>query len=69
MRSVWGSFPEYHTSADNLDFIPPLALAGSLRVCAAIVNVLENNRCPRNRVPTANRNWDAATSIDLRVVM
>ncbi len=26
MRSVWGSFPEYHTSADNLDFIRPLQL-------------------------------------------
>jgi len=44
MRSVWGRFPEYHTSADNLDFIRPLQLAGSLRVCAAIVDVLENNR-------------------------
>jgi aminopeptidase-like protein len=44
MRSVWGSFPQYHTSADNLDFIRPRQLAGSLRVCAAIVDVLENNR-------------------------
>jgi aminopeptidase-like protein len=44
MRSVWGTFPEYHTSADNLDFIQPLQLAGSLRVCAAILDVLENNR-------------------------
>jgi len=44
MRSVWGRFPEYHTSADNLDFIRPLQLAGSLRVCTAIVDVLENNR-------------------------
>jgi aminopeptidase-like protein len=44
MRSVWGTFPEYHTSADNLDFIRPLQLAGSLRVCAAILDVLENNR-------------------------
>jgi aminopeptidase-like protein len=43
MRSVWGSFPEYHTSADNLDFIQPLQLAESLRMCAAIVDVLENN--------------------------
>ncbi len=23
MRSVWGQFPEYHTSADNLEFIQP----------------------------------------------
>lgn len=43
MRSVWGSFPEYHTSADNLDFIRPLQLVESLRVCAAVVDVLENN--------------------------
>ena len=43
MRSVWGSFPEYHTSADNLDFVQPGQLAGSLRACAAIVDVLENN--------------------------
>ena len=51
MRSVWGTFPEYHTSADNLDFIQPLKLAGSLRVCAAIVHVLENDRIYRNCKP------------------
>ncbi len=43
MRSVWGSFPEYHTSADNLDFIHPQQLARSLRLCASIFDVLENN--------------------------
>jgi len=43
MRSVWGTFPEYHTSADNLDFIRPEQLADSLRVCTAIVDVLERN--------------------------
>ena len=43
MRSVWGTFPEYHTSADNLEFIRPESLAGSLKVCAAVVDVLENN--------------------------
>jgi len=50
MRSVWGSFPEYHTSADNLNFVQPLQLAGSLRVCTAIMDVLENNRryCSQN---------------------
>jgi aminopeptidase-like protein len=51
MRSAWGSFPEYHTSADNLDFIQPSKLAGSLRICAAIVDVLENNRHFRNLSP------------------
>jgi aminopeptidase-like protein len=51
MRSVWGSFPEYHTSADNLDFIHPQQLAESLRVCTAIFEVLENNRRYRNLSP------------------
>jgi aminopeptidase-like protein len=51
MRSVWGTFPEYHTSADNLDFIQPSQLARSLRVCAGIVDVLENNQRYRNLNP------------------
>jgi aminopeptidase-like protein len=51
MRSVWGSFPEYHTSADNLDFIQPLQLAKSLLTCASIVDVLENNRRYCNQNP------------------
>lgn len=51
MRSVWGTFPEYHTSADNLEFIQPSKLAGSLHVCAAIVDVLENNRRYTNQNP------------------
>jgi aminopeptidase-like protein len=51
MRSVWGQFPEYHSSADNLSFIQPAQLAGSLRVCAAILDVLEGNRRYRNESP------------------
>lgn len=51
MRSVWGTFPEYHTSADNLDFMKPSSLAESLRVCAAIVDVLEGNRRYMNQNP------------------
>jgi aminopeptidase-like protein len=51
MRSVWGSYPEYHTSADNLEFIGPLELAGSLGVCGAIVDVLEHNRSYVNLNP------------------
>lgn len=51
MRSVWGTFPEYHTSADNLDFIHPAQLTRSLRLCQSIVDVLENNRVYLNRNP------------------
>jgi aminopeptidase-like protein len=51
MRSVWGTFPQYHTSADNLAFITPQRLAESLRVCTAVVDVLENNRRYRNLSP------------------
>jgi aminopeptidase-like protein len=51
MRSVWGTFPEYHTSADNLSFIHPAQLAESLRVCAGVVEILENNRAYRNLSP------------------
>jgi aminopeptidase-like protein len=51
MRSVWGTFAQYHTSADNLDFIHPRQLAESLRVCTAILDVLENNRRYRNLNP------------------
>ena len=51
MRSVWGTFPEYHTSADNLNFIDPLRLAESLRVCANIFYALEHNHTYRNLNP------------------
>lgn len=51
MRAVWGTFPEYHTSADNLGFIGPVHLAESLRVCAAILDVLENDRQYCNQNP------------------
>lgn len=51
MRSVWGTFPEYHTSADNLDFIKALQLGRSLRLCTAAIEVLENNFRYRNLSP------------------
>jgi aminopeptidase-like protein len=51
MRSVWGSFPEYHTSADDLNFIHPPELAESLRLCATVLDILEGNRRYRNLNP------------------
>lgn len=43
-RSKYHVYPEYHTSADNLDIISPDGLAGSLDVLIQCVNALENNR-------------------------
>jgi aminopeptidase-like protein len=43
-RTPYGEYPEYHTSADNLDFVRPDQLEGSYRACQAIVKVLEGNR-------------------------
>ena len=51
MRSQWGTFPEYHTSADNLDFIHPQQLARSLQVCQAVCELLERNKCYLSQNP------------------
>ncbi len=50
-RTPHGQFPEYHTSADNLDFISAEALAGAFRRCLEIFDLLENNRTYRNVNP------------------
>jgi aminopeptidase-like protein len=43
-RSKYGEYPEYHTSADNLDFISPEGLEGSFSVYRQCIEVLEANR-------------------------
>ncbi len=43
-RSPHGEFPEYHTSADNLDFVQPRALADSFAQCLSIIDLIEHNR-------------------------
>jgi aminopeptidase-like protein len=44
MRTPFAEYPQYHTSADNLDFVRPEALADSLAVCAEILHILEDDR-------------------------
>ena len=44
MRSVHGTFPEYHTSADNPDFVKPEALDQSYEVVATLLDLLDANR-------------------------
>lgn len=50
-RTPYGRYPEYHTSADNLDLVRPEALAGSLRTYLAVMDVLEGNGRYKNLNP------------------
>lgn len=43
-RTPHGRFPEYHTSADNLEFVRPEALAESLAAYLAVIRILEQDR-------------------------
>jgi aminopeptidase-like protein len=51
MRTPHGQFPEYHTSADNLDFVKPENLAVSFSIYLAVLNILENNKKYVNQNP------------------
>ena len=51
MRTPPGSFPENHTSADDLDFVRPEALADSLAAYIEVVEVLERNRTLSSLAP------------------
>jgi aminopeptidase-like protein len=51
MRSPNGGYPEYHTSADNMSFIQPSALAESLAICLSVTEVLEGCATYRNLNP------------------
>jgi aminopeptidase-like protein len=51
MRSQHGTFPEYHTSADNLGFIKPAFLADTLTKAIQAIEVLEHNVTCTNLKP------------------
>ena len=50
-RSKYGEFPEYHTSADNLDFISAEELDRSYGLVARVVDLLETDWFPVNAAP------------------
>ncbi|WP_370664762.1 DUF4910 domain-containing protein [Streptomyces sp. IBSBF 2507] len=43
-RTPYAGYPEYHTSADDLDFVSPAAMADTLAVCREAFAVLDRNR-------------------------
>ncbi|MDP2325893.1 MAG: DUF4910 domain-containing protein [Gammaproteobacteria bacterium] len=50
-RTPFGRYPEYHTSGDNLDFITPEALEGSLEACRDALAELDLVQTYRNLAP------------------
>ena len=49
-RSKYGTFPEYHTDADNLEFVTPQGLQGSYDVMKSVIDAFET--CLRPRATT-----------------
>ncbi|HUM70053.1 MAG TPA: DUF4910 domain-containing protein [Chloroflexota bacterium] len=50
-RTPHGRYPQYHTSADNLDLVQPAFLADSYSRYLAVLNVLEKNKTYLNTNP------------------
>lgn len=51
MRTPYGKYSEYHTSADNLDFIKQDCLVDSFKKVLRILNILDGNRRFINKNP------------------
>jgi aminopeptidase-like protein len=68
-RSQFATFPEYHTSADNMDFIKPMHLAASLRMVAQAIATMERdvrylNTAPKGEPQLGKRGLYAAIGGD-----
>ena len=50
-RTPYARYPEYHTSADDLDLVRPASLADSHATCLAVFDVLEGNETCINTNP------------------
>jgi aminopeptidase-like protein len=50
-RSEYGTYPQYHTSADDLEFVSRTSLMDSLTKVAQTLTILETNATYRNTSP------------------
>jgi aminopeptidase-like protein len=50
-RTPWGRYAEYHTSADDAEFVRPAQLAGALAAYLEVLRVLDGNARYRNLSP------------------
>ena len=81
MRSMYARYPQYHTSLDDLTFISPQGLAGSLDIMKRCLSVLEANVVFRTNVlgepqlsrrglyPTLSTKESAAKTNDILNIM
>ena len=51
VRSLYGCFPEYHTSADNLNFVKPEYLSNSFKKYYNMIYIFENDKKYKNINP------------------
>jgi len=51
MRTMYGEYPEYHTSLDNLDFVSAEGMAGTLKAYLRMVQLHELNQTYINKSP------------------
>ena len=56
MRTPFGEYQEYHTSADNLDFVTPQALEASFQLLRDMINMIEVNKKYVNLNPKCEPN-------------
>ena len=64
-RTPYGKFEEYHTSADNLDFVSESSLEASYNILKEIIYYLEYNRTYTNVNPKCEPNFGKRGLYDL----
>ena len=44
LRTKYGSYPEYHTSLDNLKLVRPIGLNNSFKIVKSLIEIIEKNK-------------------------